>query len=123
MPACPFCAELIAPRIALCPHCDSDLTQPRRTHSSRSAADDAGMRMILPVGRSGWAIAAGYMGLISVLLVPGPFAIFCSIMAISHMKKNPKLHGMGRAVFGLIAGGLGTALLIFVIIVFVAVKP
>ena len=25
--------------------------------------DDAGIRMLLPVGRSGWAIAAGYLGL------------------------------------------------------------
>src|SRR3954471_11457956 len=28
---------------------------------------NAGIRMLLPVGRSGWAIAAGYLGLFSVL--------------------------------------------------------
>ncbi len=37
--------------------------------------DDPAMRWILPVGRSGWAIAAGYLGLFSVLGVFGPFAI------------------------------------------------
>ena len=42
---------------------------------------DAGMRMLIPVGLSGWAIASGYLGLISVLLVPGPFAVLTGILA------------------------------------------
>ena len=40
------------------------------------------MCMLLPVGRSGWAIAAGYLGLISVLAFPGPFAMIAGILAI-----------------------------------------
>jgi sugar phosphate permease len=74
--------------------------------------------MLLPVGRSGWAIAAGYLGLISVLLLPGPLAVICGILAIVHMKKNPELHGMGRAIFGLVMGGLGTLVLMIVAVVF-----
>jgi hypothetical protein len=75
--------------------------------------------MILPVGRSLWAIASGYLGLVSVLLIPAPFALFTGIMAILEMRRNPKARGMGRAVFGIVMGALGTAvgLLVLVLIV------
>lgn len=83
---------------------------------SDDVGQNAGMRMLLPVGRSGWAIAAGYLGLLSILMVPAPFAIICGIIAIIHMKRNPRVHGMGRAVFGIVMGLLGCALAVFVII-------
>jgi hypothetical protein len=72
--------------------------------------DDAGLRFVLPVGRSGWAIAAGYLALFSVLCLPAPFALLAGIMAIREMRRDPSKHGMGRAVFGIIMGGIGTAL-------------
>jgi len=70
--------------------------------------DDAGMRLLLPVGRSGWAIAAGYLGLFCLVLLPSPLAIIISIIAIrdiwkSKLSVHPK-HGMGRAIFGLVMG-------------------
>ena len=78
------------------------------------------MRMLIPVGRSGWAIAAGYLGLFSFVLLPAPFAIVISMLAIRDIRKSagtdsPK-HGLGRAIFGLIAGSLGMIGLIFVVI-------
>ena len=78
---------------------------------------DAGMRLLIPVGRSGWAIAAGYLGLISILILPAPFALIISIIAIRDIRRNPKHHGMGRAVFGLIMGALGTAVLCIGVVV------
>ena len=75
--------------------------------------DDPMMRALLPVGRSGWAIAAGYLGLVSLLIVPAPFALFCGLMAVRDIRKNPKKRGMGRAIFGLVLGVLGTALIVF----------
>ena len=80
--------------------------------------DDVGMRLLLPVGRSGWAIASGYLGLISVLVIPAPFALLTGILAIREMKRNPKKHGMGRAVFGILMGTLGTIALVFVLVAF-----
>lgn len=74
-----------------------------------SQQDDLAMRMILPVGRCPWAIAAGYLGLLSVLLLPAPFALACGIIATIRIRKTPGLHGMGRAIFGIVMGGLGTA--------------
>ena len=67
-------------------------------------AQYAGIRMLIPVGRSGWAIAAGYMGLFSILLLPAPLAIIFGFLAIRDIKKHPDRHGMGRAIFGIVMG-------------------
>ena len=82
--------------------------------------DDAGMRLLLPVGRSGFAIAAGYLGLFAVLMVPAPVALVFGILAIRDIRESrrtdkPK-YGMGRAVFGTVMGAVFSVLLIFVVI-------
>ena len=74
--------------------------------------EDAGMRMLLPVGRSGWAIAAGYLGLVSIIGCPAPIAVIVSIIAIRDIKSHPERHGMGRAIFGLVMGLLGMLVLV-----------
>ncbi|MBK1791240.1 hypothetical protein [Persicirhabdus sediminis] len=78
--------------------------------------DQAGVRMLLPVGRSGWAIAAGYLGLLSLALFPAPLAFITSILAIQDINKSKRTgnrkHGMGRAFFGLLMGTIGSILLI-----------
>jgi hypothetical protein len=78
--------------------------------------DDPVMRAILPVGRSGWAIAAGYLGLFSLLFVPGPFAVITAVIAIFDIKRHPEKHGMGRAVFGLVLGLFGSAVLLMFLV-------
>ena len=55
-----------------------ELRHPRRG----AIGADPIMRALLPVGRSGWAIAAGYLGLFSMLFVFAPFAILCGWLAI-----------------------------------------
>ena len=86
------------------------------TVAPTAIGDNAGVRMLLPVGRSGWAIAAGYLGLFSLILLPAPLAVIISAIAIWDIKrskaKGKQKHGLGRAIFGLIAGILGTILLI-----------
>ena len=77
-------------------------------------ADSAAMRMLLPIGRSGLAIAAGYAGLFCLLIVPAPIALVLGILAVRDLRAHPEKHGMGRAVFGIVAGALGTAVLVFV---------
>ncbi len=88
--------------------------------SGRDPGQDAGLRMILPVGRSGWAIAAGYLGLFGLLIVPAPLALIFAIIAILDIRKHrndprPK-YGMGRAVFGLVIGVLGTLWLLYLVV-------
>lgn len=85
-----------------------------------SMEDSAGMRMLLPVGRSGWAIAAGYLGLCSLAVFPAPIALIFSLVAVYDIRKSnasgqSKKYGMGRAIFGLIAGLIGTLLLVYLI--------
>ncbi len=74
------------------------------------------MRMLLPVGRSWLAIVAGYLGLVSVLMCPAPIALAFGILAIRDIRKHPEKHGMGRAIFGVVMGVLGTIpLLVFIV--------
>jgi hypothetical protein len=107
---CRECGNQLVENAAICMKCGVPTNPPQR-----DMGDDRAMRMLLPVGRSGYAIAAGYLGLFSVLVVPAPIALLFSLLAIRDMKKNPKKHGMGRAVFGLVMGGAGTAVLIFML--------
>lgn len=74
---------------------------------------DPRMAMILPVGRSAWAIASGYLALISILIIPAPLALLTGVLGFYEIRKNPKKRGMGRAIFGMVIGGLGTAVFLF----------
>ncbi len=89
---------------------------PRVAAPAKSIGADPTMRMLLPVGRSFWAIAAGYLGLVSILVLPAPFALVAGILAILDIKKNPEKHGMGRAIFGIVMGGLFSAILLFALL-------
>ena len=77
--------------------------------------DDPMMRMLLPVGRSGWAIAAGYLGLLSFLGVFAPISLIVGFVALRDLKQHPEKHGLGRTWFGIIMGVLGTIVLLFAI--------
>lgn len=77
--------------------------------------DSLGMRVLLPVGRSVWAIAAGYMGLFAVLMVPAPVALILGIVAIVDIKRHPERHGLGRAIFAIVMGAIFSALLLVVL--------
>jgi len=73
--------------------------------------------MLIPVGRSLYAIAAGYLGLLSLAFCfLGPFAILCGILAIVDIRKNPKKGGMPRAIVGITLGAIGTIGLVFAIL-------
>jgi hypothetical protein len=78
-------------------------------------ADDATMRWLLPIGRSGWAIAAGYAGLFAFLVFPAPIALVLGVVALFHLRRRRDLRGWGRAIFGTVVGALGTALLVVAI--------
>lgn len=75
------------------------------------------LALVVPVGRSGWSIAAGYFGLLSILVLPAPFAIWFGVLALRDIKKNPEKLGMVRAWFGILAGSF---VILFVFIGFTA---
>jgi hypothetical protein len=96
--------------------------------------DDAALRMIIPIGRSGWAIAAGYVAILTLLAdfawVPMSFAIpgkeigsalpaggftflfvgipplALGLVAHRAIKRDPSKHGMGRVIFAYVCVGL-----------------
>ena len=78
--------------------------------------DDPAIRLLLPLGRSGLAIAAGYVGLFSVLFLPAPIALLLGVMALVDISKHPEKHGMGRAIFAVVIGGIFSAILLLMIV-------
>jgi hypothetical protein len=91
---------------------------PYQTDHQQQPKYDPVLGAMIPIGRSGWAIAAGYLGIFSVLLIFAPFAILTGILALRDIAANPEKHGKGRALFGIIMGTLGTALLVWMLIAF-----
>ena len=123
---CPHCglatdvADEYQGRSGPCARCGKTVTVPAAAATPFPPPPDLGqdplVRMLMPVGRSGLAIAAGYAGLFSLLCFPAPIALVLGILAVRDLKKHPEKHGMGRAVFGLVAGIIGTLGLVFAVI-------
>lgn len=84
--------------------------------AGQPAAPNSFVALLVPLGRSGWSILAGYLGLFSVLVLPAPFAILCGVLAIKDIRKNPHKLGLVRAWFGIIAGSF---CLLFIVGVFI----
>jgi hypothetical protein len=81
-----------------------------------SSGPDPSLKLQLPIGRSGWAIAAGYLGLLSVLLVFAPFALVTGILGLQAIRARPELWGRGRAWFGVVMGSVFSILLVVVLV-------
>src|SRR5438067_1855999 len=92
MPFCPYCGHEVSAEAASCPECGHPFVRP-------PTEPDAMTRMLLPVGRSGWAIAAGYLALFGLVIFPLAFiGLVLGFVAIRDIRRHPHLHGMGRAV-------------------------
>jgi len=130
---CPVCGSAADDNAKSCGGCGADLSQTRNDNPfsedvyasplaepkprKKGSNDDLALKMIVPVGRSVYAIAAGYAGLISLGCCPlGPIAVLLGILAFRDIAINPHLSGKGRAVFGIVTGMAGTLGLILVIL-------
>ena len=68
---------------------------------------DPTLKFLLPIDRSGLAIAAGYLGLFSVLCLPAPLAVILGVLALWDIKKSDgKKLGKGRAWFAIVMGSI-----------------
>jgi uncharacterized RDD family membrane protein YckC len=73
---------------------------------------DTSTQWLLPTNRSGWAIAAGYLGLFAVLCIPAPFALVAGVFGLLEIGRIPGLGGKGRAIFGIVMGSLFSVILL-----------
>jgi hypothetical protein len=99
---------------------------PYQPGQSQDPAQNASMRMLVPIGRSGWAIASGYLGLLAVFpfigVLFGIGALVTGIFAVNDIKRHPDRHGMGRAIFGIIMGILFALVWVVAFIAYIAAK-
>ena len=65
---------------------------------------DGAVRWLLPVGRSPYAIAAGYLGLLSLAPLFGYAAILFALLGIRDLRRHPDKSGWGRVIFALVLG-------------------
>ena len=109
---CRECGKEINDKAVVCVHCGVAVGELQKGTSQ----SDAAIRMLLPVGRSGYAIAAGYLGLFSILFIFAPFALLFGILGVRDIKAHKDKHGMGRAIFGIIMGAIFSSLLVIFLI-------
>jgi hypothetical protein len=84
--------------------------------------NDRALEWVLPINRSGLAIAAGYLGLVTIpVVIAGPVAVLLGILALRDIKQHPEKRGKGRAWFGIVYGGLA-AIVAVLYVVFVVVR-
>lgn len=113
---CPKCGTKNYADTSCCVWCGKVIQIVTSPRDVQSLVNDPVIRMLLPVGRSAIAIVAGYVALFSFLIFPAPIALILAILAIRDIRKHPDKHGMGRALFALIIGILGTAFLLMMIV-------
>jgi hypothetical protein len=67
---------------------------------------------MVPVGRRGWAIAAGHVAIFAAFIWPlAPIALAMGVWALVDISRSDG-RGRGRAWFAIVVGVLGTLLLL-----------
>jgi hypothetical protein len=80
----------------------------------QSESNNEALSLLIPVGQSGWAIAAGYLGLFSLLLWPlGFVAVLASYKALSRRRTGA---GMVRIVTGFVGGSVGICISLLILV-------
>jgi hypothetical protein len=59
-----------------------------------------------PLNTPALAIVVGYLGLISFLCIPAPFALLLGILALRQLQRGHNPYGWGRAIFGIVMGAI-----------------
>jgi len=125
MMICSNCGKENQGNASFCNQCGARFQQPQNHYPlypyqaarPQELSDDPTIRALLPVGRTGLSIAAGWIGFFSLIIWPlGFIAVIFSIVALNELNKRPDMLGKGRALFGLMAGLVGIGLFILVIV-------
>jgi hypothetical protein len=77
--------------------------------SGTGAHPDDVVHWLIPTGRSGLAITAGYLGVASLLcFFFSPVSLVVGLVALRQLNAQSTKHGKGRAIFAIVVGALGT---------------
>jgi len=114
---CQNCGTEIQKNETKCSKCETPIGQEIKPVVVVTGSDDKAMRYVLPIGRSGIAIAAGYVALFAILIVPAPLALVLGIWALIDINKHPEKLGKGRAFFAIVMGVLGTVFMAYTLLV------
>ncbi len=86
---------------------------PSQQPAPQTPPRDKLLEVVIPINRSGWSVAAGYVALFVIPFVfLGPVAIGLGLVSLADIKKHPERAGRGRTWFAIIYGSFGTLLLI-----------
>ena len=100
MTYCQNCVAKMSDKAVFCVKCGVAVAQ--KTIAASTISDEAALRMIIPGGRLGLPIAAGYLGLFSLFPFVGILVLVTGIFAILDIWKLPERHGLVRTRFGVI---------------------
>lgn len=114
--SCPYCGGQIKAIARKCRHCREYLDETLRAEYRAELQASSTDRLLMPVDRPLSAIAAGYLGLLSLLPALGVLAIAFGIRALVVLNDNPELAGRGRAIFGVVMGVVFTILYAVIIV-------
>lgn len=116
MAYCTHCGALLLNENAICLKCGCRNKKAMIVRQSPDMSDSGVARMVLPVGRTPLSMVAGYLGLFSLTFILAPISLIVGILAIRELNAHPDKHGLGRAWFGTIMGGIFTLLAIIVLV-------
>lgn len=103
---CTACGTQLAETSNYCHHCGQGIHL--RQQSLLEIENE--LRFLLTVGTPLSAVIAGYLGLLSILILPAPFAVIFGIIGPQRIRAKPGLHGAGRCWTGIALGTIFTVI-------------
>lgn len=109
---CIYCGAKFDPYATACLGCGKErakapaTARPMTVATPLATTPDPTMRWLIPVGRSGYAIASGYLAFFGLVPGIGLLAVIFGWLGLRDIAQHPEKIGKGRAWFGIIVGGL-----------------
>lgn len=90
---------------------EQNTTPEQNSKLQQDKKNQKAMEILLPVNRSAWAIACGYLAFFSIIplinVVFLPATVLTGILGLYDLAKNPTKKGRGRIIFGFAMSTIG----------------